>query len=86
MVWLWGVVVGIAIGLPAATLALLTVRRRRGPRLNRIDRWLYDRYRLEWQPLSCGNVGWLSTTHHGEVEGSELAALLSHLTPHRRLA
>ncbi len=38
------------------------------------------------QPLSCGNVGWLSTTHHGEVEGSELAALLSHLTPHRRLA
>jgi len=48
VVWLWLVVVGIAIGLPAATLALVTVRQRRGPRLNRIDRWLYARYRLEW--------------------------------------
>jgi hypothetical protein len=48
VVWLWVVVVGIAIGLPAATLALVTVHQRRGPRLNRVDRWLYDRYRLEW--------------------------------------
>lgn len=46
--WLWVAVAGIAIGLPAATLALVTVSRRRGPRLSRIDRWLFDRYRLEW--------------------------------------
>jgi hypothetical protein len=51
-VWLWLVVVGIAIGLPAATLALVTVRQRRGPRLNRTDRWLYARYRLEWRDRS----------------------------------
>ncbi len=40
-------VVAIAIGLPIATLTLVTVTQRRARRkLNRVNRWLYDHYGL----------------------------------------
>ena len=54
MVWLWAVVAGLAVGLPAAMWAVMIWSPARPsqspagprPRLDRVDRWLYDRYPL----------------------------------------
>jgi hypothetical protein len=70
--WLWVIVAILAVGLPAALWALTTWRPPPAyqpdpgprPRLNRVDRWLYDRYALPVRER------WRVT--HAVTEGQEL--------------
>lgn len=80
MVWAWALIAVIALGLPAATWRLsrnLKPPRQAiggpGPKFDRVDHWLYDRYRF--------GVADRSRILNAVVGGQEL-----HDQPHRQAA